>query len=314
MEYALYMARYIDMSQLENRDVPPQIELSARLGLMGPGGPFNLDIELAIKPGTFVIFEGPSGAGKTTMLRILAGLQMPREGRVVVGGKIWCDTRNRRALPVNQRSIGFVFQDYALFPNMTVRGNLDYALGRSARAGEAMRLLDLVKLRELAEAYPSRLSGGQKQRLALIRALARRPQVLMLDEPLSALDPPMRQELQDELKRLHREFGTTTLMSSHDLIEIARLADRVVRLENGRIVRDGKFSQGGNGTLAARHLAGPDDQGFCQVLLEGKVFRLRYRDLPENLMAGMEMQVIPTELDVRHAPRTNDSDTFHETD
>jgi molybdate transport system ATP-binding protein len=296
------MVRYIGASQLESHTSAPRIEFTARLGLAGPNGTFDLDIDLVIEPGTFVIFEGPSGAGKTTLLRILAGLQRPREGQVTVGGEVWCDMRRGQVLPVNRRSIGFVFQDYALFPNMTVRGNLDYALGRRPRRDEATRLLDLVRLGELAEAYPSRLSGGQKQRLALIRALARRPRVLMLDEPLSALDPPMRQELQDELKRLHGEFGTTTLMASHDLLEIARLADRVVRLENGRIVRDGTFAQRGDDILIARHLAGPDADGFSQVLLAGKVFRLRYRNPPGDLAAGMEVQVIPTELDIRQAP------------
>lgn len=281
--------------------MPPRIDVSATLGLMGPGGAFDFNIELAIEPGTFVILEGPSGAGKTTLLRILAGLQMPREGRVAVDGEIWCDMSTKRFLPVNRRSIGFVFQDYALFPNMTIRGNLDYALGRGAHERDAMRLLDLAQLRELAGAYPSRLSGGQKQRLALIRALARRPKVLMLDEPLSALDPSMRQELQGELKRLHHEFGTTTLMSSHDLVEIARLADRVIRLENGRIVRDGGLPHGREGALTAKHLAGPDEHGLSTVLLAGEVFRLRYRTPPAKLYPGLEIKVIPTELDIdRH--------------
>lgn len=259
-----------------------RIDIAHRLH--GPAGSFDLLADLAVARGEFVVLAGPSGAGKTTLLRILAGFQRPDRGRVLVGGTVWTDRDRRIQLPVRRRPIGFVFQDYALFPNMTVRGNLDYALGRGAPAGEAARLLELTGLEGLAGAYPATLSGGQKQRLALIRALARRPQLLMLDEPLSALDPDLRLRLQDELLRLHRIFGTTTLMVSHDPLEIARLADRVIRLEGGRVVADGPVTRGEG--LLAQHVSGPDAEGWCQAHVFGRLCRLRYAVPPEGLAPG----------------------------
>lgn len=269
------------------------VDLKVRVALDGPTGPFDLDVGLAVAQGAFVALVGPSGAGKTTLLRVLAGLMKPSEGRVRVGASVWCDTAARQMLPVRRRSIGFVFQDYALFPNMTVRGNLEYAIGRGFDSDEVFRLLDMVELRGLAEAYPARLSGGQKQRLALIRALARRPDVLMLDEPLSALDPAMRRQLQDEVKRLHHEFGTTTFMVSHDIAEILRLADRAIRLENGRIVADGDpvsvvlpAATGDGARLCGHHVSGPDENGIAMVLIDGRPCRVRYRDPPASISAG----------------------------
>ena len=271
----------------------PWLDFSVRLALSGPGGAFELDASLQVSRGSFVVLVGPSGAGKTSLLRTLASLMPPAAGHVRVGEAVWCDTPRRIAVPVRRRSLGFVFQDYALFPNMTVRGNVDYALGRSADAGEADRLLELVGLEGLARAYPARLSGGQKQRLALIRALARRPDILMLDEPLSALDPAMRRQLQKELKRLHREFGTTTLMVSHDVAEILTLADRVVRIEAGRIVADGSAAEAlglgaaGDGlSLLGHHVSGPDGNGHAMVHVDGRLHRVRYRDAPPELVPG----------------------------
>jgi molybdate transport system ATP-binding protein len=269
------------------------LRLSARMSLNGAAGPFELDVDLSIAAGSFVALIGPSGAGKTTLLRILAGLARPAAGCVRVGDAIWCDTSQRLNVPTRQRAIGFVFQDYALFPNMTVRGNVEYALGSRARANEVTQLLKLVDLDRLETAFPARLSGGQKQRLALIRALARRPALLMLDEPLSALDPAMRRQLQDELKRLHRGFGTTTLMVSHDVSEIFRLADRVIRLDQGLVVYDGPPGPafGVEDTtmglqIIGQHVSGPDQEGFATVSIDGRLHRLRYRGARQNLSPG----------------------------
>lgn len=269
------------------------VDLSVRIALDGPAGPFELNTHLTVAKGMFVALVGPSGAGKTTLLKLLAGLMKPDHGHVRVGSSVWCDIEANTMLPVRRRSIGFVFQDYALFPNMTVQGNVEYAIGRGADREEAERLLRLVGMEGLASAYPARLSGGQKQRLALIRALARRPDILMLDEPLSALDPAMRRQLQDELKRLHHEFGTTTFLVSHDVAEILRLADRVIRLENGRIVGDSDPVRAiaaeatGNGVhLIGHHVSGPDENGFGIVSVEGRPCRIRYHDAPTDLAAG----------------------------
>ncbi|ETD01055.1 sulfate/molybdate ABC transporter ATP-binding protein [Rhodobacter capsulatus] len=215
---------------------PLDVTLETRLS--GPEGPFTLDVGLRAMAGEFLVLTGPSGAGKTTLLRLIAGLARPGRGRVAMAGQVWCDTARGIDLPVRARSLGFVFQDYALFPNMTAAGQIGFALHdlpRRARRDRVAELLDLAGLSGLATAFPAQLSGGQRQRLALVRALARQPKLLLLDEPLSALDPDTRARLQDQLRRLHDLFGATTLMTSHDPAEARRLADRVLRLEAGRL-------------------------------------------------------------------------------
>jgi len=278
------------------------LDLSVRIALSGAAGPFELDVALEAAKGAFVALIGPSGAGKTTLLRLLAGLARPDAGRIRVGGATWCDTTARVNVPTRRRAIGFVFQDYALFPNMTVRRNIEYAIGARPRIGEVARLLELVGLEALQDAYPARLSGGQRQRLALIRALARRPSLLMLDEPLSALDPAMRRQLQDELRRLHREFGTTTFLVSHDISEILRLADRVVRLDEGRVVYDGPPGRAFGVAsdmpgIIGQHVSGPDERGFSAVHVDGRICRLRYRNAPANLAAGDPVLLLLDEVE-----------------
>ncbi len=196
-------------------------------------GEFTLDVEFRLAKGSFLAVAGPSGSGKTTLLRILAGLEEAR-GSIEVEGEIWLD--DRTYLPPQKRSIGFVFQEYALFPSMRVIDNLLYVQNDPTLA---RRLLALTHIDDLADRPVTRLSGGQKQRVALARAMMRRPKLLLMDEPLSALDPDMRMKLQDEILTLHREFGTTTVMVSHDPAEIYRLADWVVTLERGTIQKDG---------------------------------------------------------------------------
>ncbi|MCD0419837.1 ATP-binding cassette domain-containing protein [Rubrivivax sp. JA1024] len=261
------------------------IELRVRMPLSGTAGPFWLDVDLAIAAGSLLAIAGPSGAGKTTLLRATAGLTRPSDCRIRVGAELWCDSAARVHWPTRKRSIGLVFQDYALFPNMTVRGNVEYAIGSRSRGPEVDELLDLVALDRLADAFPGRLSGGQKQRLALIRALARRPALLMLDEPLSALDPAMRRKLQDDLLRLHRRFGTTTLLVSHDPSEILRLADRVIRLEHGRVTFDGSptealASAADNDPLIVTgiYLGACDADDGHFVLIDGRRQRLHLSD------------------------------------
>jgi molybdate transport system ATP-binding protein len=236
--------------------------------------PFNLDVAFDVAHSAFIALSGPSGVGKTTLLRLIAGLAQPDAGKITVGDDVWCDTSARHSLATRKRPIGFVFQDYPLFPNMTARQNIEYALGRRHEPGRATELLELVSLENLQHIVPARLSGGQKQRLALVRALARRPSILLLDEPLSALDPMMRRRLQDELKKMHRDFGTTTFLVSHDLSEILRLADRVLQMDEGRIVFDGPpagmfaSTQPTSGLqMLAKHIEGPDENGVAKVQL-----------------------------------------------
>jgi molybdate transport system ATP-binding protein len=216
------------------------IHIDARKQLQTADGPLELAIQADIAEGEFVTLFGKSGAGKTTLLRMLAGLTDPDAGTLVGGDKTWFDAaRGIRCAP-QQRKIGFVFQDYALFPNMSVRANLEFALENQRDRAHVDELLALMELGALAQRRPAELSGGQRQRVALARALARRPRILLLDEPLSALDAETRLRLQDELLKLHRTFKLTTLLVSHDLGEVFKLSDRVLAIEHGRIVRQGK--------------------------------------------------------------------------
>jgi molybdate transport system ATP-binding protein len=209
------------------------ISIAIKKELQGSKGSMDLAVDLEINDGAFVALSGPSGSGKTTLLRILAGLETAT-GHISVGDQTWLD--NDQTVSPSQREIGFVFQDYALFSNMSVEQNLLFVCKDKSLANE---LLEMTGLSALRSRMPHSLSGGQQQRLALCRAMMRRPKLLLMDEPLSALDPQMRLKLQDEILALHKAFGTTTLMVSHDPSEIYRLADRVIALDYGSIVGDG---------------------------------------------------------------------------
>ena len=209
------------------------INIKIQKPLFGSNGQMNLDIDLQIQKGDFIALSGLSGSGKTTLLRIIAGLETA-SGTIKIEDDIWLD--DKYSLPPQKRDIGFVFQDYALFPNYTVLENLLYV---NKDINLANHLLNLTELNELKNRYPQTLSGGQKQRVSLCRAMMNRPKILLMDEPLSALDTNMRTKLQNEILALHKEFKTTTIMVSHDPSEIYRLANRVVVLNEGKIINDG---------------------------------------------------------------------------
>ncbi len=209
------------------------ISININKKLHGANGEMDLEVNLEIKKGDFVALAGQSGSGKTTLLRILAGLE-EAEGVLQIGDEFWL--QGKKALAPQKRKIGFVFQDYALFPNMTVEENLLFVNKDKELAD---KLLAMTELSTLKKRLPNTLSGGQKQRVSLCRAMMNRPKLLLMDEPLSALDPAMRTKLQHEILMLHKEFGTTTIMVSHDPSEIYRLASRVVVLNFGKIVNDG---------------------------------------------------------------------------
>ncbi len=215
------------------------IELDIKKKLLGAQGEFDLEVKLRIEHGELVAVFGQSGAGKTTLLRCIAGLTGPDEGRIRINGKTWFENKRRTKLPERQRRVGYMFQDYALFPNMSVRGNIEFALRRGANRQRVSELIEVMALGQLQHRKPHSLSGGQQQRVALARALAAEPHILLLDEPFSALDQETKLFLQDEVLRLHRHFGLTTVMVNHDVGEVYRLSKRVLIIEQGRLVRDG---------------------------------------------------------------------------
>jgi putative spermidine/putrescine transport system ATP-binding protein len=189
---------------------------------------FNLDIA----PGEFVSFLGPSGCGKTTTLRMIAGFETPSSGRISIGGR---DVTNLRP---NQRKIGMVFQSYALFPNLTVAQNIGFGMKVAGAAkaeinGRVAEMLEIIKLPQHGKRYPFQLSGGQQQRVALARALAVKPQVLLLDEPLSALDAKIRVALREEIRSIQRQLGITTIYVTHDQEEALSMSDRIVVMHEG---------------------------------------------------------------------------------
>ncbi|WP_417328272.1 ABC transporter ATP-binding protein [Halarcobacter sp.] len=209
------------------------IDIDIKKELHGSQGAMNLDVNLNINNKDFIALTGLSGSGKTTLLRSLAGLEKA-EGIIKVDNEIWQD--EKEFLPVQKRKIGFVFQDYALFPNMTVIENLFFVNKDKELANHLLKITDLEAL---ANRLPNSLSGGQKQRVSLCRALMNKPKLLLMDEPLSALDPNMRTKLQDEILQLHKEFETTTILVSHDPSEIYKLSNRVIVLNDGKVIDDG---------------------------------------------------------------------------
>ncbi len=188
-------------------------------------------LELALDVSGTVALVGPSGAGKTSVLRVLAGLVEPARGRVSFDGERWLDTERGVSLPAEQRRVGFVFQDYALFPHLSVRANVAFGAGGRPVAG----LLDRFRIRHLASARPEELSGGERQRVALARALAREPAVLLLDEPLAALDAHTKSEVRHDLAELLRELALPTVLVTHDYEDAAALADEVGVLVDGQL-------------------------------------------------------------------------------
>jgi len=209
------------------------IDIDIKKWLKGPDGRMELDINLSIKEGSFVSILGKSGSGKTTLLRILAGLEGAR-GSIRIKDKFWLD--KKQSVHPRQRSVGFVFQDYALFPNMSVKENLLFA---NKDEKLAQKLLKITELEHLRDTLPTILSGGQQQRVSICRALMRKPKVLLLDEPLSALDMQMREKLQGEILELHKTFKTTTIMVSHSPNEIYKMSDFVALIEDGKVKKYG---------------------------------------------------------------------------
>ena len=219
------------------------IYLDFQKKLYSTQGEVLLKVQCSLKMRELITLFGKSGAGKTTILRILAGLTTPDFGIIKVQDSIWFSSKDKINIPPQKREIGFVFQDYALFPNMSIEENLLFALPKRGDKKHIEELLEIVELQNFRKVKPSMLSGGQQQRVALIRALVRNPKILFLDEPFSALDASMSQRLQEELLKIHQKFELTTFFVSHNLADVFYLSQYVLHLNNGVVDRQGTPSE-----------------------------------------------------------------------
>ena len=215
------------------------IKLRVKRQMHTPHGNEWLDLDLNIGKGDFVTLFGESGAGKTTFLRILAGLTQPQEGYIEVDGEVWFDSKKKINRPVQQRKAGFVFQENNLFPHMTVRENLEYACGDKKGLSSIEEWIVTMGLKGLENQKPDTISGGQKQRVALVRALINQPKILLLDEPLSDLDIHSRLNLQDEIIKAYQKTKITTLLVSHELSEVFKLSKKIFIIDRGKITKSG---------------------------------------------------------------------------
>jgi molybdate transport system ATP-binding protein len=211
------------------------IDIDLKIDLDTANGKREAHYKLHIDSDEFVTLFGKSGAGKTTLLRLIAGLERPKSGHIIVNDEVWFNDKIN--LPPQKRGVGFVFQDYALFPTMSVKNNILYGCKSDEQKKSLDKLLALMELENLTNSYPHQLSGGQKQRVALARALIGEPRILLLDEPLSALDSDMREKLQSELLAIHTEFKIPAILVSHDVAETIKLSDRVAMIEDGAIIK-----------------------------------------------------------------------------
>lgn len=246
------------------------IELDFRKTLDGSKGKFVLQINLTLEMQEFISIFGKSGAGKTTILRILAGLDTPDTGRIAVAGQVYFDSTKKINLVPQKRKIGFVFQNYALFSHLNVHQNIIFGLKSKEQKDKkrADRIIALMELEQLCKKKISTLSGGQQQRVALARALVSSPDILLLDEPLSALDGEMRVKLQNELKAISSYFNVSSFLVSHDIGEVFRLSDRVICLDNGKISKIGTRDE----VFLNDHLSG-------KIQISGEILNIKQNSL-----------------------------------
>ena len=250
------------------------VEAATRLGAL------ELDVALEVTPGRCLALAGPSGAGKTSVLRVVAGLLRPDRGRVTCDERIWLDTERGTSLPPEEREVGYLFQEHALFGHLSAWRNVAYPMRSGDRRARALELLDRFGVAHLADARPRTLSGGERQRVALARALARTPRVLLLDEPLSALDTTTRAAASRELAAVLRDAGVPALLVTHDFAEAALLGDEIGVIQDGRVVQRGTAAQlaaapaapfvadfAGAVVLTGTASAGPD--GLTRIALDG---------------------------------------------
>jgi molybdate transport system ATP-binding protein len=254
------------------------INFSLQKTLHTAAGEMQLNVNAQIERGKFVSLYGASGAGKTSILRMLAGFMKPDNGFIKVNDTVWFDAAAKRHLDPQHRKIGFVFQDYALFPNMNVRENISFALGKNEPGNIVDELLEVTGLTNLAARKIQALSGGQQQRVALARAIAKKPTILLLDEPLSAIDNVMRVQLQDTLREIHKRYGLTTILVSHNANEIIKLSDIVINLEQGRFQQQTTpalfFQHENKAATLTGNIISIDEKGNAVVLIDNRLLSL----------------------------------------
>lgn len=275
------------------------IDFALQKKLHTADGEMYLQIKVQIESGNFVSLYGASGAGKTSVLRMLAGFMKPDNGCIKMNDAVWFDAPKRINIQPQQRSIGFVFQDYALFPNMNVRENIVFALNKNDNKNIVDELLELTGLTMLASRKIETLSGGQKQRVALVRAIAKKPLLLLLDEPLSAIDNTMRAQLQTTLLQVHERFNLTTILVSHDMDEIIKLSDTIIHLEHGSIQQSTTpaefFMNGNNTSVLTGNIISIEDnetQTFTIVLLNNRMMKINSTEHDVNFIVGERVEVV----------------------
>ncbi len=275
------------------------IDFTLQKKLHTADGEMYLHTEMQIETGKFLSLYGASGAGKTSVLRMLAGFLKPDNGYIKMNDMVWFDTQHRINIEPQQRSIGFVFQDYALFPNMNVQENIAFALKKKGDRNFVDELLELTGLTMLASRKIETLSGGQKQRVALARAIAKKPALLLLDEPLSAIDNTMRSQLQTTLLEVHKRFNLTTILVSHDMDEIIKLSDRIIHLEYGTVQQSTTpadfFMDGNNTSNLTGNIISIEENGtqtFTIVLLNNRMMKIDSTEHDVNFKIGEKVEVV----------------------
>jgi molybdate transport system ATP-binding protein len=262
-------------------------------------GEMPLHVHVQIESRKFVSLYGSSGAGKTSVLRMLAGFMKPDTGFIKMNEAVWFDTQKKINVLPQQRKIGFVFQDYALFPNMNVRENIAFALNKKGDKNIVNELLELTGLSLLSQRKIQTLSGGQKQRVALARAIATKPSLLLLDEPLSAIDSTMRAQLQTTLLEVHKRFGLTTVLVSHDMDEIIKLSDTIIHLEQGIVQQITTppvfFMNGFNTSTLTGNIVSVEENGtqtFTIVLMNNRVIKINSTEQNVNFQVGEKVEIV----------------------
>jgi len=261
------------------------IELQLIKQLQGASGGMEIDVDLQIPSGSITGIIGPSGAGKTSLLKMIAGIQSPDRGRISVGDKVYYDSATGLDTSPQKRDVGLVFQDLALFPHMDLEAQLRYALpdalAERSPNGQGESIIDeaikMMGLEELRGQRPQRLSGGQQQRVALARSVVQRPSLLLLDEPFSALDDDMKQEIRSYVRSIHERYKMTILLVSHDHGDISELCDHVIHLDHGKVMSHGPVSSAA--IKSYRHI----------LELSGRVIGLQKKD-EDSYVLSLDIQ------------------------